>query len=730
MNQAAARLLATLPACALILCAVSLPRTSPAQPIAEACPKPALAPVVTEAPNRENAPITVMAQAFDASKTARGQASGHVELFRADQYLATELLEFSPADQTITSPGPMIYRDAQVEVEATEATLGLRSETGQFDDVAFGLVGSTAHGGAERISIIDRDRSTLTQSWFTTCPGDEGGWQLSASEIELDQAEGLAVAKGAKLRLGKVPVLYLPWMSFPIDDRRKSGFLYPTIGTSNDNGVEFGIPYYWNIAPQQDATVTPRYFTDRGFVLTGQYRLLTGRTLSSLDFDYLPDDKETKEDRWHYQVRSDAEFSARWRGGALFERVSDDEYFQDFGGGLRTTSRQYLHSIVDVTGAGRYWWLSILADAFQVIDDSVNRPQEPYKRLPRIGFLLDRPLGRGGLQAGLNSELVYFDRDEGVTGARLDLYPRLEWNTNRYWGFFRASAGYRYTTYDLNRGLLPGDESPDRGTEIFSLDSGLFFERDLENGDTQTLEPRLFYLYVPFEEQNDLPDFDTGELTFGFAQLFHYNRFTGADRQSDANQVTIAASTRRISNTSGRELWNLNFGQIFYFDPPVVRLDEEMPLDEDTSPFLAELNWHPLDRFNVQLGIQWSWEESRLDVGTFGIDHTARNGSRVGFEYRFRRDRLDQFDLRYLWPVNERWRMFGRVKYSLDDSELLEAALGVEYESCCWSLRVMARRYLKDRRGGTRDALYMELRLKGLGSFGRDAPSLFRDIGY
>lgn len=728
MNQAAARLLATLPACFLIN--MVHPLQALADDIASACPQPALAPVITDLPEREGAPLYLKALEFDARKPEGGKATGAVELFRADQYLSTEVLQYSPTDRTITVPGPLIYRDAQISIEADSASMGLLKETGSFENVRYGFVGSTAHGAADHVTVLHRDHADLQSIWFTTCPGENPEWRLSAKELDLYLDKGRGVAKGAVLRLSKVPVLYVPWMSFPIDNRRKTGFLYPHISTANDNGVEFGIPWYWNIAPNQDATLTPRFYTDRGFMLTSEYRLLTRRTGGLLEFDYLPDDKETRTDRWHYLARFDAAINPSWRGTARLERVSDNEFFQDFGGSLASTSRQYLRSNAEFDGAGRWWIFSILLDDFQVIDDAVRPRRHPYRRLPRVGFKLDAPLGRQGFQFGLDSELVYFDHDVLVSGARADVYPSLSWSSYRYWGFFRASAGYRYTAYDLDLGSSPGDDSPDRGLGIFSLDSGMYFERLLDNGDTQTLEPRIYYLYVPFENQDTLPDFDTGEFTFGFAQLFHYNRFTGADRQTDANQVTLAASTRSIDASSGFENWNLNFGQVFYLESPRVTLDEDTPEDPDLSPFLAEFNWRPMARVNGRVAVEWDWEDSELNVGAFGVAYTGDSGARVAFEYRFRRDRLDQFDIRYFQPINERWRLFSRLNYSLEDSDLLETSLGVEYESCCWTVRVMARRYLKDREGGTRDALYLELRLKGLGSFGRSAPPLFYDLGY
>lgn len=703
--------------------AQSVPERPP--PAAIACPQPALAPEIGPVPDRSGAPLNIYAEVFDAQVDTLGEAIGNVELFRADQYLSTEVIRYRPQTGAVSVPSPLLYRDSQIELSASSGQFFLFEEQGDFNDLTYSLVGSSAQGGAERVSLNSTRQSDLFNLWFTTCPGDDPEWVLSARELELRHEEGVGVARGAKLQLGSVPVLYLPWMTFPIDDRRKTGFLYPTIGTANDNGLELGIPFYWNIAPQQDATLEPRWFSERGFMLSGEYRLLTRRTYSTLDFDAMPSDRKADTDRWRYLARWNMGINRAWRAGARLERVSDNEFFQDFGGNLAQTSRQFLRSDATLDGAGRYWIFTALVDDFQVIDEAVGPEREPYSRLPRLAFLLDAPLGRAGFGTRVDAEAVYFDRDTGITGARVDLFPQLNWSTQERWGFFEASAGYRYTAYDLDLNGEEGDTSPDRGTAIFSLDSGVYLERSTKTGGTQTLEPRLFYLYVPFEEQSALPDFDTGDFTFGYAQLFHTNRFTGADRQTDANQLTIAATTRNFSAKHGRETWNFGFGQILYFDPAEVTLDENTPLNQDTSPFLAEFNWHPLDRTNVRLGIEWSWEERELNVGVLGLGHTARNGSRLGFEYRFRRDRLDQFDVRYLWPVNENWRLFTRVNYSLEDSELLEALVGVQYDSCCWALRVSARRYLRDRNGGERDALYVELRLKGLGAFGRREPTLF-----
>lgn len=695
------------------------------------CPGPSLAPMLNNVPDRTGSHISVKTRQFDARKMGVATARDQVELSRADQLLTTELLQYDTQTETITMPGKVFYEDSVMYINGTSAQYSFLDEGGSFLDVDYGLVGSSARGSATEITVSSGNQSILHTLQFTTCPGETPEWLLKAEELELDFDEGVGTVKGAQLRFFDIPFLYLPWMTFPIDDRRKSGFLYPYISTANDNGFEFSIPYYWNIAPNQDATFTPRYFTERGFMLTGEYRFITPRTIGELDFDYLHDDTKTGDTRFHYRFSHTAQFTPRWSSQFLIDRVSDDQYFQDFSNSLAAASRQYLRSKYGIYGSGRHWQLRAYIDDFQVVDEAVDPLNKPYTRLPRVVFDLDQPLGFQGLGLLLDAELVYFDRDVGVTGARFDMYPRFEWNIETNWGYIKPSAGYRYTTYDLNWRGLPRDESPNRGTEILSFDTGVFFERDSKNGNLQTLEPRLFYLYVPYRNQEEFPDFDTAPFTFGFSQLFHYNRYTGADRQSNANQLTLALTTRSINQVNGRELWSLSFGQILYFEnQKVLSVDNEPILSENSSPFIAEFILNLTNRLRARVATQWDWQNSQFDVTVIGATYTARNGLRLGAEYRYRRGSVDQYDIRYYQPINESWRVMGRVNYSMLDNDLLSAEAGFEYDSCCWALRFVAKRFLRNREGDHRDAIYVQLILKGLGGFGRRTAPLFYDLAY
>lgn len=689
------------------------------------CPQPAMAQMLPKAPDRSNAPMVIYARSLDASKQHQGVAEGAVELFRADQHFQSEQVFYDPATEIVTVPGALQYEDQQIWFMGEAGYYDFQQESGDFSNINYGLTGSSANGSADKVELSGGESSRLYGLLYSTCPGESPVWLLTASELELDHAKGWGEARHAKLEFYGVPILYAPWFTFPIDDRRKSGFLYPNLSNTNDNGVEIGLPWYWNIAPNHDAIIEPRYFTGRGLMLTGEYRLLTKRTRGQLEFDYMHDDRDYPDSRHHYKLEHFAQPWRKWSTRLLVDRVSDDNYFQDFGNSIYQTSLQFLYSTATVTGAGRYWRLEMLADTFQVIDEGVLAQNEPYKRLPRLLLQADKPFGSSGFGTSLDSELVYFERDVGLTGARFDLLPSVYWEHHSSWGFIKPRAAYRYTAYGLDNMGQPIEDSPSRSVGIFSLDSGLVFDRSNADGSTQTLEPRLYYLYVPYENQDDLPLFDSGEMTFGFSQLFNTNRFAGADRQGDANQVALAVSSRNYDPSSGDMRWSLNAGQIFYLQSLRLQLEGQPEFSEDLSPFIAEFNWFASRRISTRAGVQWDWELSQVDVTSFGISYSGNHGLRASFDYRFRRDRVDQFDLRADWPVNERWRLMSQVNYSFEDSEMLELQGGFEYESCCWALRTVMRRYLKNREGDYRNGIYLELNLKGLASVGTRARDLF-----
>jgi len=669
--------------------------------------------------------------------------SDDVKLVYGDQNLETDELIYDPDTGEVMVPGWLEYTDALVRMRAASARYNTQDSTGQFDQVRYYIAGAAGAGNADLVRMTDETHGRVKRFDFTTCNLEDPDWQLKAGDVKLDFDRNVGTARNARLEFKGVPILYSPWLTFPLDDARKSGFLYPQIGSSSDNGVDLSVPYYWNIAPNQDATFTPRLIGDRGFMLGSEYRFLTRRQRGTFNFDYLPDDDNANghdggrdgghdnrrdngrdnSDRWLGRARYQARLAPNWSTRLNFNRASDEDYFLDLGNDLDSSSIQFLRSDFRISGRGRFWRLQTTFDTFQVLDRDVRADREPYDRLPRVEFNADWPLP-AGLTMQLDSEAVYFDRSEGVTGLRLDAMPELALRMVRPGWFFEPAVGLRATAYSLDD-AESGDDDPTRVQPVLSVDGGLVFERRTGSGRLQTLEPRLFYLYVPGKQQDDLPVFDTRELTFSFAQLFQTNRFSGADRQTDANQVTLALTSRLLDDDNGRSIVDASIGQIFFLDEPSVGLPGRPAEDRSVSASVAEVNWRPVDRFLVNAGLQWDPEDNETDVASFGLRWQGQDARQVQLGYRFRRDSVDQIDIRGRYPVTNKLNLISRFDFSFRDTTALELLGGIEYESCCWALRASLRRFIQDRESDKRTAFFLELHLKGLGSLGQRPYNLF-----
>ena len=680
-----------------------------------------------ELETRQNLPLNIESIAGDLVKPI-SIFSGDVVITRGAQKLQTQLLRYNLDDKQLDIPGQLEYRDTGLYLQADSANFNLESESGQFQQVNYLLHSNNGKGRASSAIVTDGNQLQLNKVAYSTCQGETPAWQIRANKIDISAQTGRGTAKGATLQLKGVPVLYLPWLSFPIDDRRQTGFLYPTMGQSNDNGYDFSIPWYWNIAPNQDLTLTPRWITNRGFVLGSEYRFMTARTLNSVTTSYLPSDSQTNTNRYEYKIRHAGIINPQWRTSLLVHRVSDQQYFTDFGNSLVQSGRQFLRSEARISGRGEYWSLELIADDYQVLDEEVNLNRAPYSRVPRLTYRLDIPVKNSNFDFRLDSEIVSFNRDLGVTGARADLLPRLFWTLERAGGFIQPALGYRFTQYSLSNQTNLADSAPNRGTLIASLDAGLYFDRTMSNGGQQTLEPRMFYLYVPYKNQDNLPDFDTDEMTFGFGQLFHYNRFIGADRQGDANQLTLALTSRVFEPGFGLEKFNISIGQIFYFDDQRVSMGSQSLVQQaGSSDFIAELGWRPGQAWYTRAGVQWDWQDNEPELAYTGVEYQGPNHLRLGVEYRYRKDEVDQLDLRASVPINMNWKVVGRWNYDRNDTGTLEALAGFEYRSCCWAVRLMGRQYLRNRESEVRTGIYFEFELTGLGAIGREPYALFND---
>jgi len=650
---------------------------------------------------------------------------GDVRLQRLDQLLRADRVDYTQDSTEYFAQGNVRYQDRSELMSADSMRGTTDPEHGVADNVRYQMLTSRGNGTARQATVIDADHANYLQGTFSTCDPSDRVWEIRSSTMAADQTTGIGRAHNVTLRVKGVPVLWLPYMRFPIDKQRQSGFLYPSFGSSSHAGFWFSLPYYFNLAPNYDATVTPRYYSKRGLMLGGEFRYLIGNSSGILQVDYMPHDKVADRDRGLLHFVDNTTLAPGWSFNTNINHVSDKSYFQDFGTNLIIAATSLLGSSAYINGSGTWWDAGLGVDTWQITDPTIPDSAEPYKRLPRLFFDADRPFGPlGGPEWGVHAEAVRFESSFRPGGERADIYPYLTWPLQGAAWFVRPELGYRYTAYNLQQPVQPGGPtSPTRGVPIFDVDAGLIFERDdvnlFGNSYTQTLEPRIYYLRVPYRNQNDLPLFDTQPLTFDFWQLFTTNSFSGADRQENANNLSLALTTRLLDE-NGVEKLSASIGQIRYFDPQLVTY---APNDKTTSyngsNYVGNLQIAISDNWRFTASQQWNPNTDETDVSTIGIQRRIKEDGVLNLAYRYRRGLLEQVDVSSEYPVNDNWKLVGRYDYSLRDRKVVDAFAGLEWDSCCTAARVLVRRYVRDYQGDVNNAVFFEVELKGLGSYGQ-----------
>jgi len=766
------------------------------------CPATEVIPAFTDAPTpvpgqdkaaasaeREQQPTDIEGDQLLGTTTVP-QYQGNVALRRGDQFVGTDKLSFDTDSGNYIADGNVRYQDSSIRMVAKRAEGNQESDTHKITDIQYQLVSRRGNGDAESVDLQGAV-GQMHRSTYTTCDPSQPVWKLSAPEIEVDNDEGFGTARNAVLRIGKVPVLWAPYFKFPIDDRRKTGLLFPQLGMSGRNGFDYTQPIYLNLAPNYDDTLMPRYMSRRGLMLDNEFRYLYNGGRGELLTSYIPNDKLRDMDRGRVMFNGYHNVDAHWQARANLAWVSDERYIEDFANRLVGVTASNLQSTIGLYGTGQDWTAGIMADRWQLTDYTLTESALAYNRQPRVYFNWDKSL-LPWVETSLYAEAVRFTHDDinlktqnsdgeyvrtgEVTrmygGSRLDIKPSISFPISGAAWYVTPTLAYRYTAYQLDRGLadsirstvlasqnvdtstltadqLRGNTSPTRSLPIASLDAGLFFDRDTKIGGKsflQTLEPRLFYLRTPYRNQDDLPIFDTRDFTFSWGQLFRDSRYTGADRQNDANQLTLALSTRFIDQTTGKERFSASIGQIQYFDESRVTVTPGgAPVEEGKSAWIADSNYMINDRWTLGATYQWDPKYKREDLASVRARYLMSNDGVVNLSYRYRinagaaanatkeeRTLLEQADLSFLYPLNERWSLVGRYYYSIQDSKPLEIIGGVQWDSCCLAVRAVARRYVRNREGELNNSIQLEFVLKGLSSLGQDTDRTLRRaiLGY
>ncbi len=651
-------------------------------------------------------------------------------------------------ENTVLMQGDVIFREPGVMLRGSSAFIDNNAGNNRVEDAQYVLHDLGAHGNAESIAYSSNTGSvTIENGEFSRCEPESRFWLFRAKSIVLNQDEGVGYATAVSLRIKDVPIFYYPGtLPFPLGDERMSGFLAPSTGSTRSGGFDFELPYYFNLAPQYDATLSPRLISDRG-VLTGlELRYLAETSLNTLNMSYLGNDKlfdETTanvlgsdspptDNRWFIGYEHYGVYGRNWSSFVDYNAVSDEDYFYDLGSnGLNTTSRTHLNRQARLNFNTEYLRAGLNVQRIQIIDpliSSINL-NRPYDRLPQFYFDTDAYLG-AGFRVELGGQVTSFDRtldesllsmtqlDNGalVHGERLNLEPAISWSVEQPGWFLRANAKFKHASYKLQNQATTSMDDPNIGINVYNLDGGLIFERPMSGGFTQTLEPRAYYLFSEFEDQSMLPLFDTSELNFSFSQLFREDRFSGGDRIGDADQASIAI-TSRILDEKGKERARMSLGQIRYFDDRQVDLSNPIqswiprysPLNQK-SALAGEFALSFGESWRLNTDVQYNEETEELDEGSFQLRYHRDNDHLFNLAYRYRNlvnspnfilptgidPRIKQTDLSAVWPINQTWKLLARWNYDHSNSRNLETFAGVEYSNCCATIRVIAREWVDE----------------------------------
>ena len=694
-------------------------------------PRPAAAPgAVADVPTPPDSSqrIDVTTAGADALLGGSAHLQGPVTVRQGSRSLTARDGDYNATTQAFDVRGDVEYHDPLMSLTGEWATWNADGG-GRFDAATFELPTRPARGRADAI-VLDPDGAMhLSRVEYTACPVGRRDWTLRAQRIDIDQAAQQGVGRNVRIDFKGVPLVYLPIVSFPVGDARKSGFLFPVVGQSNRNGFEVAAPWYWNIAPNYDATITPGYMSKRGLTLGGDFRYLTGSSHGELTSDWIPSDPSTHAERSLVRYTDVSDLTDRMRLDATVANASDSNYFQDFGLGPEGTSVTYLQRIARLTYLDDHWRAVGLVEQFQTIDQTIAPADRPYARAPELTL---RGRWNEGNGAGFEvaASAVDFMRSSGVAGLRFAMAPTANFAWRAPGAYAVPAIGMQTVRYSLHD-TGGGDTSPGVSAPIATLDAGLNFERDAGRR-VQTLEPRILYTYVPYRDQSSLPLFDTGLPDLSFVQLFRSQRYAGGDRIGDANQLAVGATTRLVDTESGRQLLAATLGQIYYFTPPRVALRDEPTTAASSSDLVGQVEVSAYRHWNVQLGEQWNPHQQQSARSQLRLQYQPAPNKVANIGYRYRRGLLEQVEGSFSWPVTDSWNLYGREVYSLKDKTSIESFGGFEYQACCWRVRLVARHYVSSRTGTRDTTLSFQLELNGLSTVGERADAfLARSIrGY
>jgi LPS-assembly protein len=644
---------------------------------------------------------------------------GNAEVRRGGTVLRGDRITFSVARDEVEAVGNVrVFRDG-IAVFGPSLSLRIDARTGAMPDAGFTYAPHGGRGTASLIEFLDGDRLRVEDAVYTTCaPGDDSWW-ISARRLTIDRVAEVGYAEGALVNFQGLPILASPYFQFPLGDRRRSGLLTPSLGINNKLGIEATVPYYWDIAPNRDATISPRVMSKRGLLIGTEFRYLEPEHAGIVEYDIVPRDSVSGEARSYLAVRHQYDNGSGFTGGVDFNRVSDDFVLSDYARTIAGASRVVLPQMAFLQVTRPLWSTLLRVEMNQTLQNPTEPVIPPHERVPQLAVSAAAP-PIGGFDAAVALDASRFDHPTLRTGWRVLASPTLAYPLRAPGWFIVPRAQWHAAWYDLDNPRPGFDKQPTLGVPTATVDGGLVFEREADwfgQSMLQTLEPRLFYAYAPFRDQSQLPVFDSAVADFNFTQLFRPNRFSGNDRVSEANQLTTALVGRVIDPATGIERLRGAVGQRFYFSSDRVTLAPGTERDSSESDLLVELRGAITRDWITDLYVQHSTAENKLVRAAASLRWQPRPGSVLGIGYRYKIDEIEQVSLATQWPIAARWYGVGLANYSIRDRRWVELLGGLEYRDDCWAARFVAQSFVTIGQAPTSSFMF-QLQLNGVASIG------------
>jgi LPS-assembly protein len=666
-------------------------------------------------------PAFITADHMEGKKENRIEAVGNAELRKGGRAFFADRLLYQQDSK-------MVYADGSVRIEQDGSTIfgphlefNLNTDVGEMTQPSFLLSENDSRGNAESLHIEGKHNFALYNTTYTTCPAGDDDWLLKISELDIDRSTQIGVAHNARVDFMGVPILYTPWMDFALNNGRKTGFLGPETGGTTTGGSEITLPFYWNIAPNYDATFAPRFMAKRGTLYDNEFRYLGSSSYDELHLDVLPQDRIAQQSRIHESLVESRSWGGGFSSTLNLNRVSDDAYFRDLSTSVTNTSQVNLLREGALNYRGGWWNATTRIQNYQTLQDPAAPVPVPYHLTPQFVVNAQRPLDNTASVA-FAGEYVDFTHPTLINAQRIVLNPSVSLPLLSDPAYYvTPKIGYHYTDYIFGQNNSSGLANMSRSLPIFSVDSGMVFERGLSIGGTDyvhTLEPRAYYVYIPYRNQDAIPVFDTVQSDFNFTQMFTENRFIGSDRIGDANQLTLAATSRFFNVESGLEQFRVTLGERFSFAAPRVNL--VAPTDTtNKSDILMNISGR-ISRV-LSLDGMWQYNPSQTHTEMYGtsLHYQPEAGKVINMGYLFTRNTLRQIDLSEQLPLAGRWHTVARWNYSLQDKRLVEALAGVEYNQICWGVQIVAQRFTTATQQVS-TGFFIQLNLNGLAGVGSD----------